>query len=236
MKDFYQKFYKEWEQIKDVDGTLKQFSLEVGEIKDVSVPENYLKLWKQINLPIQKNKAKTHGLSEERSVACFSTLHKRAFFLTRVAKFFNAKNIVEVGTAEGWQFFSFAEYAKEVSGHVWSCDLRDVRHKESVSQYENTTFHLGDSKSLRQLIGDQKIDLFYIDGAHDKGSVLKDVINLRELQSEKCIWIFDDFDFRFGCFDDIKFLCSKADKHKVYSVGETASGQPTHQVIIFENL
>jgi len=236
MKSFYQDYYNKWEVIKGEDELLKNFSSTVGEIENLVVPTNYMDLWRQINLPIQKLKAKNHGLSAEKARKCFGQLHKRAYFLTRVANFFNVKNILEVGTAEGWQFFSFAEYAKEVDGHVWSCDLRDVRHKESSEKYNNTTFHMGDSKSLKDVVGNEKIDLFYIDGSHDKGSVLRDVLNLRELQSDDCIWVFDDYDFRFGCFQDIKFICDQAENYKVYSVGETASGRPNHQVIVFEQI
>jgi predicted O-methyltransferase YrrM len=234
VKDRYQQFYDNWEVLIQNDQELAQFSKEVGEIKDTVVPDNYMELWNKINLPIQVQKANNYRLTEEHALKCFEGLHKRAFYLVKVAKFFNAKNILEVGTSQGWQYFSFAEYAKGVKGHVWSCDIRDVRHQESIEKYDNnTTFHYGRSETLKDIVGDNKIDMFYIDGAHDKLSVLRDVYNLQDVQADECVWVFDDFDHRFGCFDDIEKLCTYYNRCKVYNVGEAASGNPSHQAIIF---
>jgi predicted O-methyltransferase YrrM len=82
----------------------------------------------------------------------------------------NAKNIVEVGTAQGWQFYTFAQYVAEKSGHVWSCDIRDVRAKDYAEMYEHvSTFCLGTSVQLSETLQklDQTIDLFYIDGCRE---------------------------------------------------------------------
>ena len=88
------------------------------------------------------------------------------------------------------------------------------------------------NKQLKQdKVGD--IGLFYIDASHDKGAVIQDVLNLKDFQSDNPIWIFDDFDTRFGCFYDIERICQIKQNYKVYSVGKTASGNPTHQVIVF---
>jgi len=204
-----------------------------GNFDDSDTPEEYLKIWEDVSKEVQLDKARRHGLSNKKRIECFSKLCKRPYYLTSVAKKFGVKNIVEVGTAEGLQFFSFAEYSSKNGGHVWSCDIKDVRNKEYTLKYKDvTTFCLGDSKSLSQQLS-EKIDLFYIDGAHDYGSVVRDVVNLREHQSENPIWIFDDFDKRFGCYKDIQRLCMKTKKFKIYRVGNAASGNPNHQVIIF---
>jgi len=164
---------------------------------------------------------------------CLKQLSKRPYYLSSIAEKFNAKNIVEVGTAEGLQFFSFAEHVSNNNGHVWSCDIVDKRNKAYMDKYKDvTTFCLGDSGVLASKLT-EKIDLFYIDASHETGEVLKDVINLVKWQSENPVWIFDDFDKRFGCFSDIQKLCKTSGRFKIYRVGNAASGNPNHQAIIF---
>lgn len=211
--------------------------IKIPNIEDVIVPEKYIELFNNISLETQTKKAQNHNLSKEFFEQSIKQLQKRPYYLTSLARIFNSKNILEVGTAQGLQFFSFAEYVKEIDGHVWSCDIIDVRNEKYSEIYKDyTTFCLGNSKNLAESLKDKKIDLFYIDGAHDYGDVIKDVYNLRNLQSENPIWIFDDFDERFGCFHDIKKLCQLKQKHLIYKVGETASGNPNHQVVIFEKI
>ena len=158
--------------------------------------------------------------------------------MTCIAKKFNAKNIVEVGTAEGWQFYSFAEYCSQSDGHVWSCDIHDKHSKPHAKKYENTaTFVHGDSAKLADYIESLgvEIDLFYIDGSHEEGAVLEDVKNLKKLQTKDKtpIWIFDDYDDRFGCYNDIHKIAKSATQYMVYSPGLTASNNPTHQMLLF---
>ena len=76
------------------------------------------------------------------------------------------------------------------------------------------------------------VDLFYIDGMHDEGTVIRDVVNLSNKQSNSPVWIFDDFDTRFGCFNDIVKLIGAAQGFKIWNVGLTASGKPSHQVMV----
>jgi hypothetical protein len=74
--------------------------------------------------------------------------------------------------------------------------------------------------------------LFYIDGAHDYGDVIKDVWNLRDVQSDDPVWIFDDYDERFGCYRDIEALMRDKEDFKKYRVGNAASGNPNHQAMV----
>jgi len=232
----YQNYYDHWESQKKQSIYLNEFDMFIGNLKDVKPPEKYVDIWTDINLPIQELKANNHGMLGKRRQNCLQTLSKRAYYLTRMAEFIGAKNIVEVGTAQGWQFYTFAEHLKGTGGHVWSCDIKDVRNQKYINRYDNATFCLGDSSKLKLALGEEKIDMFYIDGAHDKGSVLTDVLNLRDNQSEAPIWVFDDFDLRFGCYQDIAYLCSKNANHKVYDIGEVASGNPSHQVLLVGKL
>jgi ubiquinone/menaquinone biosynthesis C-methylase UbiE len=205
-----------------------------GNLESLKVPEKYNKLWENINLPIQNKKLDASKILEkEKRSEILSRLSKRAYYLTRIADVYNAKNILEVGTAEGWQFFSFGEYAKEKDGLVISCDPRDVRSKIYSEIYQGTCYYFKEtSKFLGNSNQVNNIDLFYIDGLHDEGTVIEDVINLLNKQNNNPVWIFDDFDIRFGCFNDIVKLISISGGFKVWKIGLTASGQPSHQVMV----
>lgn len=208
-------------------------------LNELTVPIEYMQIWKDISMPVQYNKARRHGLDRNATMACFEQLIKRPYFLTLLAEQHQCKNIAEIGTAEGLQLYTFAHHLLDKGGHVWSCDLRDVRTGTYVEKYnKNTTFCLGNSLDMSNMIvsENEKIDFFYVDASHKKGEVLADVENVKKVQSENPIWVFDDFDERFGCFDDIRSLCSINNNFKVYRVGNAASGNPNHQVIIFGKL
>ena len=227
-----------WQEHFDTSEQTKKNVDLVGNFQDTIVPSIYNKIWNDVSLEVQKNKAKRHRLPPQETEQCLKQLCKRPYYLVSIAEKFDVKNIAEVGTAQGLQFFSFAEYASKNNGHVWSCDIQDVRNKEYTQKYNQcATYCPGDSKKMAENIpSDEKIDMFYIDGAHDYGSVVRDVVNLRKVQSENPIWVFDDFDKRFGCYYDIQRLCKMKKTFKIYRVGNAASGNPNHQVIIFGKL
>jgi hypothetical protein len=218
-----------------------KFLLErAGNIEDCEPTKRYMQMWKEISYDVQSQKAKNHNLSLQEKAECFKSLSRRPYYLAKLAEEFKVSNIAEVGTAEGLQFYSFAEYASNSynwpPGHVWSCDIRDVRNRVYIEKYSNnSTFVPGTSAALAKELkkNDIKIDLFYIDADHRKGAIIHDVANLRKFQTENTIWIFDDFDKRFGCYEDIQMLCKVNKKFKIYRVGNAASGNPNHQVIIF---
>jgi len=208
----------------------------IEDIDGLVVPEEYQKIWDDINLPIQTQKGMDHNLSEEALLTCLDQLSKRGYYLVSIAEQFGAKNFAEVGTAQGWQFYTFAHYAKKVGGFVWSCDIRDVRDRNYAKEYADVTdFVSGTSEEMAEAIkfSGEKIDMFYIDGWHDRGWVLQDVERLKEFQSDNPIWIFDDYDERFGCSLDIDEICERMPDHYVYHVGNAASSQPNHQVAVF---
>ena len=228
-----------WEILMRKDKVLANLFAEVGKISDLSVPHEYKQIWEDINLPIQLQKGQSYNLKKEYLDKCLDGLHKRAYYLVSIANFIGAKNIVEVGTAQGWQYYSFIKYTEENNGHVWSCDIKDVRDKKYVKEHaDNNTFVLGTSKELAQTISEsgEKIDLFYVDGSHQAKAVLNDIINLKHLQSDNCAWIFDDFDLRFGCYREIHMLRKLNNRYKIYRVGDAASGNPNHQVVVFGKL
>jgi SAM-dependent methyltransferase len=219
------------------DGKLNSLFEKYGDFKDIQVPEVYKNLWDNINLPIQENKLDKNNInSVKKRNQILNMLMKRAYYLTRIAETYEVKNIAEVGTAEGWQYYSFAEYCKEIkTGIAYSCDPRDVRSEKFINTYsEYTNYTQGTSIDMEKNIDTNNIDLFYIDGLHDKGTVLKDVVNLQNKQTldDYPVWIFDDFNERFGCFDDIASLCITSGKFKIWEVGLTASGKPSHQAMV----
>jgi len=208
----------------------------IDDIESLIVPQDYRKIWDDINLPIQIEKGESYNLPQEELDECLAQLSKRGYYLVSIAEQFGAKNIAEVGTAQGWQFYTFAHYAFMNGGFVWSCDPRDVRNKEYAQKYSDVTdFVSGTSEQMAETIrfSGEKIDMFYIDGWHEQGWVLEDVNRLKEFQSDDPIWIFDDYDERFGCSLDIDEICEQMPDHYVYRVGNAASGQPNHQVAVF---
>ena len=213
-----------------------------GDIEDVTPPPEYAKIWKDISYEVQRDKAARNGLSQIELVECLVGLQKRPYYLVHLAKQFGVKNIAEVGTAQGLQFYSFAKYIQDTAqdGHVWSCDIKEWRDNEAYKQLyaSETTFCFGTSATLGAQIASQnvEIDLFYVDADHRRGAVLQDVENLRHLQTDKTLWVFDDFDLRFGCYHDIMELCKRNQRFKIYRVGDAASGNPNHQVVIFGRL
>lgn len=218
------------------DKSLNNLYNKYGTLSSIEVPSSYKKIWEEVNLKIQEEKLNDSGitLSSERD-AILNGLMRRAFYLTRLVEAYGGKNVAEVGTAQGWQFYSFCEYAKEVGGTVYSCDIRDVRDRKYSQIYETESevgkFILGNSTLMSNSCNN--IDVFYIDGSHDKGAVIDDVKSLIKCQSNSSsnVWIFDDFDTRFGCFNDIIALSSLSRRFRVMCVGTTASGEPSHQVI-----
>jgi len=218
------------------DEILSQLFDKYGNLSSIELPEAYENLWNDINLPIQNKKLDNANiLEEEKRLSILDGLKRRAYYLTRIAEMHDVKNILEVGTAEGWQFFSFGEYAKEVNGKVYSCDPRDVRSNRHIAEYEKEcTYYQATSKELGEDNNIKDIEMFYIDGLHDENTVIADVVNLidKQTKDKAPVWVFDDFDVRFGCFKDIATLINSSNGFKIWDVGLTASGQPSHQVML----
>jgi len=218
------------------DEILSRLFDKYGNLSSIELPEAYENLWNDINLPIQNKKLDNANiLEEEKRLSILDGLKRRAYYLTRIAEMHDVKNILEVGTAEGWQFFSFGEYAKEVNGKVYSCDPRDVRSNRHIAEYEKEcTYYQATSKELGEDNNIKDIEMFYIDGLHDENTVIADVVNLidKQTKDKAPVWVFDDFDVRFGCFKDIATLINSSNGFKIWDVGLTASGQPSHQVML----
>lgn len=218
------------------DATLTKLNDKYGNVRNIEVPENYDKIWRDTNLSVQEQKLDTAGITDdsERQQILNGQI-RRNFYLTRIAEIYDVKNIAEVGTAQGGQFYSFCEYASNVGGKVFSCDTRDVRSADYIKKFEHEMnigkFIMGTSSQLASEISD--IDLFYIDGSHDNGAVIADVINLKSAQTKEkmSVWIMNDFDVRFGCWNDIMQICAASHKFKVYRVGKSGSGQESHQAL-----
>lgn len=222
------------------DDRLNTLYEKYGDVGSIKVPDSYDILWKEINEEIQNGKLDSVGIKDEETRSEILTkLSKRSFYLTRVAEVFKKKNIAEVGTSQGWQYYTFCKYVDEEApeGSVSSCDPWDKRNLKYKSMYDEKdpkkfSYFKGTSKEMSQGISQK--DLFYIDGNHDRGIVVQDVFHLQRNQDldSPPVWIFDDFDKRFGCYLDIWELSLFSKKFKVYEIGQTASGKPSHQVIL----
>jgi predicted O-methyltransferase YrrM len=139
-------------------------------------------------------------------------------------------NFVEVGTAQGMQSVCFAECFPD--SNVYTCDIKDDRDK-TTKEKENIHFFLSNSIEMSKNIkADTKFDLCWIDGAHDTYSVITDFISIFSKTHAETVWVFDDFDNRFGCHGDIMTLSKHFSETYVLELGSTASGNPSRIAIM----
>ena len=176
--------------------------------------EEYKKIWEEIYKPSQDKKIKENNIEDEFKQKAFNGLSKRGKFLCQIYDYFNCKNVAEVGTAEGFQFYTFCHHLqkKEIKHKVYSCDIRDVRNKKYVQKFGDIeNFLLGTSKEMSEKIisDNQKIDLFWIDGAHHNSAVLRDVIRLAKTQSNNSVWVFDDYNEHDNIINDNNTIINK---------------------------
>jgi len=197
---------------------------------------NHENIWKTAYLPSQERKSLQFNLSEDLKSKAFSTLINRGRLILDLFKYFDCKNFCEVGTAEGYQSYLIADYLKseKIQGKSYSCDIRDVRNEKLKEEFQQQTcFVSGTSKEVSEKIIEDKnkIDLFWIDGDHRSGAVLKDLIRLAKVQAENCVWVFDDFDQRFGIYNELNFISTLGKSYKV-PMGITASNNPNTILIV----
>ena len=166
---------------------LKNLYDNYGSIETIEVPDDYRELWNDINLPIQNKKLDNANIiSNKKRKEILANLSKRGYYLTRIAESFEANRIAEVGTAEGWQFYNFCKYVSDKNkdtGAVFTCDPRDVRdskYKDLYKKDDRFLYTQGTSSEMSSVAHD--IEMFYIDGSHDRDGVLRDMYNLQSCQ------------------------------------------------------
>jgi predicted O-methyltransferase YrrM len=187
-------------------------------------------LWNLISLNTQREKLKNFQLQQHED-EIFKMLQTRPKLLVYLAKQLVNKDDItfcEIGTAQGMQSLIFANCFPKST--VYTCDVVDHRHFDftQIQKYENIKFILGESNILSKvLVKDNKlIDFIWVDGAHDQYSVVKDMIRLIKNTTDETIWVFDDFDTRFGCYKDLEMISELFREKCTVSLGYTASGQP----------
>lgn len=185
-------------------------------------------IWGEVSEPVQIKKLDQAGIaSPDLRNQILDQLKVRPALLSHIAKeIFSLRgrcNFLEVGTAEGLQSITIAKTV--VGSKVFTCDIRDVRHT-SFHELTNASFTLGDSKKLASEVTDN-IDMCWIDGAHDHYSVVSDFLSVLSLTDKETIWIFDDFDKRFGCWYDISVILQNFEENCILELGSTASGNPS---------
>lgn len=203
---------------------------------EYKLEEKYSKIWEAAYLPSQQKKIIENNINEQIKRKAFNGLSKRGKFLCQLYDYFECENIAEVGTAEGYQFFTFCDHIRRNNRNskVYTCDIRDVREKSLSKEYEDIgNFINGTSKEMSEKIvsDEEKIDFFWIDGAHHNSAVLTDVIRLAKTQSKNCIWVFDDYNERFGIFNELNFI-SNFNENRTITLGPTASGKPNNMLIL----
>jgi len=165
-------------------------------------------IFDEINLEKQRKKLSS-SMSPSEVDKTIEQDRNRFILLVSLANHYNLKNVFEVGTADGCQTFSFVKYFQHINaGHIWTCDIENMINKSFYNREEvkqKCTFIKSDSSIATNSVS-EKVDLFFIDGDHRRGAVVSDIKNLKKHQSDNCIWIFDDYDKRFGCYEEIYYL------------------------------
>ena len=94
-------------------------------------------------------------------------------------------NVLELGVNDGVSTVLFAYYAKSVTG----IDTNKTEKLQSnLNLYNNIIFKHGDIESLVPLLPDNYFDFIYIDAAHEKPSVLRDIkLSLPKLKTNGVI-------------------------------------------------
>lgn len=186
-------------------------------------------IWDITNLEVQTHKLNQNNIPEDARDNILSQLKLRPALLVHIANIaieagLNISTFAEVGTAQGLQSMVFAKLFPKAS--VYTCDIRDVRDPE-LSKLKNLFFVAGNSLDLSEkLKGKEAVDFCWIDGSHDHYAVVNDFIALSRRAHKDTIWVFDDYDKRFGCFQDLNLLSMHFDEYFVADLGLTASGNP----------
>lgn len=190
--------------------------------------EACLKAFNEVSLEVQIKKMNQNGIFDESMRSnIVSSLSTRPALLVHIAESMkcdkNKMNIfAEVGTAQGLQSVCFARNFSD--SKVYTCDIKDDR-SYYTRDTKNINFILGNSQKMRDSIGnDEKIDFCWIDGSHDSYAVIEDFISLFGKSHEDTVWAFDDFDPRFGCYNDLILLLNHFEDSVVINLGLTASG------------
>jgi len=139
-------------------------------------------------------------LSQERKISDIAKYSlksaKQASFIFRIANYFNAKNIVEIGTSLGitTMYLSLLKQAKittiEGDENIYKI-ANDNFNKLNINNINNILSNF--DNVLPQIINDtDKIDLAFIDGNHTKKATLKYFNLIKQKTHKNTVIIFDD--------------------------------------------
>lgn len=220
---------------------MSEYSLE-NIIKSYNtLPEDFamkcFNIWNDVSRETQEKKLTQNGIHDnETRIQILNQLIMRPSLLVHV--FNEVKKttagsfvVLEVGTAQGLQSLTFASCFPDCE--IWTCDIKDDRDL-SFEDFKNVNFVNGDANLLSSELKKNNTNVAtfcWIDGSHDKGFVTSDFLHLLKHTDSRTVWAFDDFDKRFGCYDDIETLLKHFNEHVVIDLGKTASGNDNRIVI-----
>lgn len=120
---------------------------------------------------------------------------KRAELLFRVADYFKPNNVLEIGTSLGLATASLSLGNR--NSEITTLEGCPETAKVAQLQFErfgltNITTAVNEFDVYLQSIGDEKFDLVYFDGNHQKDATLKYFELLLPTVTNDSVWIFDD--------------------------------------------
>ena len=220
------------------DADLSNIFKNHGSLNDLKVPEKYEDIWNKTLLEDYNQRlSRANILDPFRRRDLISKSIKSSYYMTKIAENFNVKNILEVGTSKGHQFFSFGEYVKNLGGKVYSCDEKDVRNASLLKEYKDECFYTQGSPDQLDFEEEEGIELFYINGNTQKDSVLNNLSSLERFQNKNntSIWIINNFDYNLGCYEDITSIISAGGPFRVWNTGISSNATPEYHVMIKTN-
>ena len=121
------------------------------------------------------------------------TLLKRAKLAYRLAKYFQPKRILELGTSLGIasQAFALGNMQAQITT-IEGCANMSKFAQNSLTDYKNITCVTGNFSQHLQTISQQSWDLVFFDGNHTKEATLNYFESLLPTAHNDTIFIFDD--------------------------------------------
>ncbi len=137
------------------------------------------------NIRTISNFAKNAGVSK-----------KRAYLLGRIVSYFNCQRILEIGTSLGLATTSMGlanPIAKITTLEGCENTAAIAKNSFELFKFENITIEIGDfNDTLPKMLGDEKFDLIYFDGNHQKQPTIDYFELCLRSKHQDSIFIFDD--------------------------------------------
>ncbi len=159
---------------------------------------------------LQENERKVSKIAKNAGISS-----KRARLLGRLVNYFNAENILEIGTSVGiaTASMSFANpHSKIIT--LEGCPNTALVAEKSFKQFKlnNINIEIGDfKKTLPKVLENDTFDLIYFDGNHQKEATIQYFEQCLTRSNDNTIFIFDDIYWSQGMQEAWNYIKNHAE-------------------------